>query len=472
MTVGIYIRVSTHEQATEGYSIDAQKERLLAYCQSQGWTDFRFYIEEGVSAQNIDRPKLKLLMDHIKGGQIKILLVYRLDRLTRSVIDLHKLLKFLQKYNCSFKSATEPYDTTTANGRMFMGLVALLAQWETENMSERIKMALEQKVLEEKERVGNIPYGFDLSEDEKLIKNDKGSIVMDMIQKVESGWSVSRVARYLNLISNDRTWYASTVLRLLRNPALYGATRWNDKVVENTHEGYITKERFMKLQKILDDRSQHFRREVKSTYLFQGVLVCPFCKSILSVNRYIHKSRKDGKEFQGALYRCNNCYRSTGKIYCIGEKRILNAVKEYMKNFKIKPIEPLKLDSEQQSYIEQLKQIEKKREKFQKAWASDLISDEEFEKLMNETREIYEDLKKKVSEFEHPNEIDIKKIEKIVFDFNETFDELTIEEKQEFVSKFIRKIHLEFIPQKPIRPDKSKTGKGKAKILVTEIEFY
>lgn len=469
MTVGIYVRVSTQEQATEGYSIDAQKERLLAFCQSQGWTDFRFYIEEGVSAQNIDRPKLKLLMDHIKGGQIKTLLVYRLDRLTRSVIDLHKLLKFLQKYNCSFKSATEPYDTTTANGRMFMGLVALLAQWETENMSERIKMALEQKVLEEKERVGNVPYGFDLSEDEKLIKNDNGSIVMDMIQKVESGWSVSRVARYLNLISNDRTWYASTVLRLLRNPALYGATRWNDKVVENTHEGYISKDRFMKLQKILDDRSQHFRREVQSTYLFQGVLVCPYCESTLSVNRYIRK-RKDGTEYQNAIYRCKVCYERNGTSYAIGEQRIIEALKEYMKSFQIKPIEPIKIDNEQKVILDQLKQVEKKREKYQKAWASDLISDEEFEKLMNETRGVYDELKRKLEEFEQPNEIDVEKIQDIVFNFNETFDALTTEEKQEFVSRFIRNIYFKMIPQGPQRPDKAK--KGKPKVEITEIEFY
>jgi site-specific DNA recombinase len=469
MTVGVYIRVSKQEQALEGYSIEAQKERLTAYCKAQGWTDYRYYIEEGVSGRDTDRPKLKLLLSHIQGGQIKTLLVYRLDRLTRSVIDLHRLLKFLQDHGCAFKSATEMYDTTTANGRMFMGIVALLAQWESENMSERIKMALEQKVSEG-ERVGNIPYGFDLTEDEKLIKNEKSVVVLDMIEKVKSGWSINRVANYLNLVNNDREWRANTVLRILRNPALYGATKWNDKVFENTHEGIITKEEFLKLQQILDDRAVHHRRDVKSTYLFQGVLICPSCGRPLSVNRYIRK-RKDGSEYQGAIYRCQVCLKEGKKVFAIGEQRFLEALKEYMKNVEIKPIEqPEEEKDEKNFYLEQMKQIEKKREKYQRAWAADLISDEEFEQRMNETRETYEELKKKLDEFKDEVKVDPEQLKNIVFAFNVTFEHLTQEEKREFISRFIRKIHFKAIPKPSTRPDRYKTGKPL--IVITDVEFY
>jgi site-specific DNA recombinase len=469
MTVGIYIRVSKQEQALEGYSIDAQKERLTAYCKAQGWTDYRFYIEEGISGRDTNRPKLQLLLEHIKGGQIKTLLVYRLDRLTRSVIDLHKLLKFLQDHGCAFKSATEMYDTTTANGRMFMGIVALLAQWESENLSERVKMALEQKVSEG-ERVGNIPYGFDLTEDEKLVKNEKSSVVLDMIEKVKDGWSLNRVANYLNLVNNDREWRANTVLRILRNPALYGATRWNDKVFENTHEGIITKEEFLKLQQILDDRAVHHRRDVKSTYLFQGVLICPSCGRPLSVNRYIRK-RKDGSEYQGAVYRCQVCWKEGKKVFTIGEQRFLDALKEYMKNVEIQPMEQTEEEKDEKTfYLEQLKQIEKKREKYQRAWAADLISDEEFEQRMSETREAYEEIKKKLDEFKDEVKVDPEQLKNIVLTFNTTFEHLTQEEKREFISRFIRKIHFKAIPKPPTRPDKYKTGKPL--IVITDVEFY
>ena len=468
MTVGIYIRVSTLEQAHEGYSIAAQKERLKAYCIAQGWDDFKFYVDEGISAKNLNRPQLSLLMNHIRDGSINMILVYRLDRLTRSVTDLYNLLQNLDKHNCTFKSATEIYDTSTAMGRMFIGLVALLAQWETENLSERIKMALDKKVSDG-ERVGNIPFGFDLSEDEKLVKNKKSSIVLDMINKIESGMSSNQVATFLNKTNNDKArWHPTAVIRILKNPALYGATRWNENIYENTHEGIITKTKFLKLQQILNDRTKYHRREVENTYLFQGVLICPECGRPLSVNRYIRK-KKDGSERQGAVYRCQACWKEYGKMNTIGEYRFEEALKNYMENFEIKHLEPVEEESDFSIHHEQLLQIEKKREKFQRAWAADLISDDEFTKLMNETRVIYEELKLIAEESPTPVVVDLNELKNIVNTFNKNFFSLTQEEKKSFISSFIRKIEFKILPQQPKRPDKSK--KGKALIVITNVEF-
>ncbi|MFI8493325.1 recombinase family protein [Peribacillus butanolivorans] len=469
MTVGIYIRVSTLEQANEGYSIAAQRERLKAYCMAQGWDDFKFYVDEGVSAKDTNRPQLSLLLNHIKNGSISMILVYRLDRFTRSVSDLYNLLQTLDKHDCTFKSATEIYDTSTAMGRMFIGLVALLAQWETENLSERIKMALEKKVADG-ERVGNIPFGFDLSEDEKLVKNNKSAIVLDMIKKVESGMSANQVATFLNKTNNDRArWHTQGVLRILKNPALYGATRWNDQIHENTHEGIISKTKYLKLQQILSDRAKHHRREVENTYLFQGVLICPECGNPLSVNRYIRK-KKDGTESQGAVYRCQLCWKEHGKMDTIGEYRFEDALKDYLKNFEIKHLEPVKDESDVALNHEQLLHIEKKREKYQRAWASDLMSDDEFKKLMNETRNVYEELKAKVEESPTPIVVDLNELKNIVNSFNTNFFSLTQEEKRIFISNFIRKIEFKIIPQQPKRPDKSK--KGKALIVITNVNFH
>lgn len=468
MTVGIYIRVSTQEQAQEGYSIAAQTERLTAYCNAQGWTDYKFYIDEGVSAKDTNRPKLNLLMEHVKGEQISMILVYRLDRFTRSVRDLYSLLETLEKHKCAFKSATEIYDTSTAMGRMFIGLVALLAQWETENLSERIKMALDKKVSGG-ERVGNIPYGFDLDENEKLVANDQAPVVLYMIDSVKKGMSANQLAEHLNKMNTGREWRANTVLRLLTNPALYGATRWNDKVFEDTHEGLITKKEFMKLQLILDDRSQHRRREVATTYLFQGVLSCPQCGRMLSVNRYI-RPRNDGTEYQNSTYRCQWCWKEGSGSISIGEQRFLDAIKTYMQNVEIPNVEPVEEQDDRQIYLDKIQQIEKKREKYQRAWANDLISDSEFEKRMKETRELYDELKKKLDEYEVPIKIDIEAIKQIIFTFNQNFFFLTQEEQQKFISQFIRKIEFKLIPQPPKRPDRYK--KGKDLVVITNIDFY
>lgn len=468
MTVGIYIRVSTQEQAQEGYSIAAQKDRLTAYCKAQGWNDYKFYIDEGVSAKDTNRPKLNLLLDHVKGEQISMILVYRLDRFTRSVRDLYSLLEVLEKHNCAFKSATEIYDTSTAMGRMFIGLVALLAQWETENLSERIKMALDKKVSSG-ERVGNIPYGFDLGENEKLVANDKASVVLYMIDKVKNGMSANQLAEHLNAINTDREWRANKILRILTNPALYGATRWNDKVFENTHKGLITKQEFIKLQLILEDRAQHRRREVATTYLFQGVLSCPQCGRMLSVNRYI-RPRQDGTEYQNSVYRCQWCWKQGSGSITIGEQRFLDAIQTYMRNVKIADPEPEEVKDDRHIYLAKIQQIEKKREKYQRAWANDLISDAEFEKRMNETKELYNELKKKLNEYEAPVQIDTAAIKQIIDTFNQNFLFLTQEEKQKFISQFIRKVEFKLIPQQPKRPDKHK--KGKDAVIITNIDFY
>lgn len=468
MTVGIYIRVSTQEQAKEGYSIAAQKERLTAYCAALGLTDYKFYIDEGVSAKDTNRPKLKLLLDHVKGGQIHMILVYRLDRFTRSVRDLYNLLEFLEKYKCSFKSASEIYDTSSAMGRMFIGLVALMAQWETDNLSERVKMALEEKVSGKGERVGSAPYGFDINKEEKLVANDKAPIVLDMIEKVKLGMSANQLAKHLNKINSDRTWRPTAVLRILRNPALYGATKWNDDVYEDTHEGIITKSEFVKLQNLLNDRSMHHQREVKTPYLFQGKLCCPQCNRILSVNRFI-KNRPDGSEYHTSTYKCQLCHKA-GKIApAIGEQRMLEALYEYMKNVEFKDIKPIEVKSDIGMYMDQIKQVEKKREKYQRGWAADLIKDDEFEKLMTETSVTLDEIKKKLKDLKAPEEIDLEALKKIVFTFNENFLFLTQTEKQMFVSQFIRKIEYKLIPQPPTKPIYKK---GKDLVVITHVEFY
>jgi site-specific DNA recombinase len=469
MTVGIYIRVSTQEQAKEGYSIAAQRERLSAYCAAQGWTEYKFYVDEGVSAKNTDRPQLQLLLDHVKSGSIATILVYRLDRFTRSVMDLYSLLDFLDKYRCSFKSATELYDTSNAMGRMFIGLVALLAQWERENLSERVKMALEEKVSDG-ERVGNVPFGFDLSEEEKLVKNEQSAIVLEMINLLKSGKSAKRIADHLNLRYDHRKWHTQGVLRIFRNPAIYGATRWNDQVFENTHEGLISKDEFNKIQDILADRSIHHRREVKNTYLFQGILSCPKCDRPLSVNRYLRK-KKDGTSFQSALYKCQACWKEGLKMTSIGENRVLDALKEYMEDVVIKDVEaPRNQNNERDDLLQQLQQIEKKREKFQKAWAIDLITDNEFEDRMRETMKSYNFVKQQLEKIKAPVLLDTKAIKDIIFTFNQTFFLLTNDEKKEFITRFIRKIEFDLIPQPPKRPDKHL--KGKDLIVISNVLFY
>src|SRR5690606_12605563 len=116
LKTAIYIRVSTEEQAKEGYSISAQLKKLKSFCISQNWEVVDVYADEGVSAKDTNRPELQRMIQDIKNGKINGVLVYRLDRVRRAVLRVYRLLEVFEKYGCKFKSATEVYDTTTAIG--------------------------------------------------------------------------------------------------------------------------------------------------------------------------------------------------------------------------------------------------------------------------------------------------------------------------------------------------------------------
>src|SRR5699024_10102365 len=410
--------------------LSAQKERLESFCKAQGWSDYKFYIEEGISAKSDKRPVYQKMMEHVKQGKIKTVLVYKLDRIMRSIGDLDRMIKTLEEYDCAFKSATEPFDTKSATGKLFIYMVGAFAQWEIELSSERIQMALEEKVSKG-QRVGNIPYPFDLGENEKLIPNEKRTRrTLEIIDKYESGMSTGKIAEYMqNTETTDKNWRPNTIMRLLKNPALCGDTRWNDKVYKNTHKGIISRERFNKIQIMLKDRADNRLKNVKSTYLFRGIIACPSCGNKLNVNRYIRK-RADGSVYQSATYGCPPCSKKRQFNKDIGEKRFLNALYEYMKNVEVEEIKDVEVKNDKPNYIDRYKKIERIRERYQRAWANELMSDEEFKKRMDETATEYEVLKRKVENYEEEKPINVKEIKNVVTMFNNNLKMLTTHEKQ------------------------------------------
>ncbi|MEK5207519.1 recombinase family protein [Psychrobacillus sp. FSL H8-0510] len=473
MIVGMYIRVSTAEQAEEGYSISAQEEKLEAYCKAQGWTNYKTYIDDGISGKSTQRPKLQLLMNDIKQGKINMILVYRLDRFTRSVRDLHNLLDYLETYNCKFRSATEMYDTSTAMGRMFIGLVALMAEWETANMSERIKLALDKRVAGGERGGGNIPFGFDVMEG-VLVKNDQGKILMGILDKIEKGWSASKVADYIQSIDTTRSWTHHAIIRIVRNPNLYGATRWKEKLFENTHESYITKEHFDKLQKILNDHAKSPRKNVDSIYLFQGVLICPSCGNPMSVNRFFYKAKSEGIVKEGVTYRCKPCEKVGNDVPGLNELKYTDALIDYMKKLNFDEITPPAVEEDNELIVleKELDKIQRQRNKYQRAWSTDLMTDDEFELRMNETKTTYEDLLRRISERKQTDSLDIEDLKDIVVSFRELFEHrLSQDERRDFIQQFIRKIEFDFVKHEPSKLS-IKPKKGRSTVVIKNIEFY
>ncbi len=464
--VGIYVRVSTEEQAKEGYSIAAQKEKLKAYCVSQGWANYKFYIDEGKSAKDIHRPSLELMLRHIEQGIINTVLVYRLDRLTRSVRDLYSLLDYFDKYNAVFRSATEVYDTGSATGRLFITLVAAMAQWERENLGERVKMGQVEKARQG-QYSAPAPFGF-TKEGEYLVKNpQEGEILLDMVDKIKKGYSLRELADYLDesdaMPRRGYKWHIASILVMLKNPVLYGAFRWGDELIEDAFEGYISKEEFEQLQKILHDRQNFKKRETYSIFIFQTKIICPNCGNRLTCERSKYFRKRDNKHVESNHYRCQACLLNKRPTIGGSEKKFERALIEYMQNVKPR-LEP-KIPEEKQQDFDKLHQkilsIEKQRKKYQKAWSMDLMTDQEFEQLMAETKDALQKAQTALEQeqtFHKPkNPIDIKRAKEIVTMFNTSWSVLTSEEKRQIVQELIKQIEFE---------------KKDRKIKILDIQFY
>ncbi|GAB7387104.1 hypothetical protein BSNK01_09400 [Bacillaceae bacterium] len=150
MKAALYIRVSTEEQAKEGYSVEAQKRKLTDFCHLQEWEIFDYYVDDGYSAKNLDRPALQRLIADLKEKKFDVVLVYKLDRLVRSMINLQELLQLFEKHDIKFHSLHEKFETHTAAGRLFLNIVGSMAEFERLQIAERVKVGMEQRHLKAK----------------------------------------------------------------------------------------------------------------------------------------------------------------------------------------------------------------------------------------------------------------------------------------------------------------------------------
>ena len=463
MSIGIYIRVSTEEQVKEGYSIGAQKELLKAYCISQGWENYKYYVDEGISAKDTNRPQLQLMLDHIKTGMIKTVLVYRLDRMTRSVLDLHKLLETFEEYDCAFVASTEPYDTSTAVGRLFITLVAAMAQWERENTGERISMVLGQKALSG-EWLAQAPFGFKKI-DKKLHHNEEQlPILKDMINKTKEGYSMRRLANYLNDSGTPPLrgyqWHITSIQEMLKNPALYGSMRWKAEIIKDTHEGIMTKEEHEHLLKILSDRQHKKKRKVNSFFVYQMKLKCPTCDSHLTSERSAYTRKSDKMLMQYNGYRCQVCALARRKAISASEIKLDIAFVDFMKKLSVDVLPEVDKKADPAKQLKgNISRVERQRSKYQQAWASDLMTDDEFTERMNETKELLVAWKDELiaSQTEVENHFDQDAIKEIVNDFNENWTYLEPKEKHTFLNTFVQSIRFE------------KSGQS---VVVKDVLFY
>lgn len=318
METAIYGRVSTEEQALEGYSIRGQVEKLQSYVSAKSWSIYDVYLDEGISGKNItERPAVTRMIEDIKAGYVKNVLVYKLDRLTRSVADLVYLIDLFKKYDCAFNSLSESIDTSTASGRMFIKIIGIFAEFERENIGERVRLGKERKAREGYATGVNISYGYDREIGEKVqtINETEAAIVrraFDMY--VNQNISLTGIAKAFNAekipTKLGSTWNSGTVIAMLKNPNYIGLVRYGIEQperyfeAEGKHEAIISEDIYQKAQILMDKKKAAApTKQPAAKNYFAGILYCGLCgKKLLTHNTTQRGSR--GNRLVSFEYEC------------------------------------------------------------------------------------------------------------------------------------------------------------------------
>lgn len=278
--VGIYVRVSSAEQAKEGYSIGEQTERLKAYCTAMDWRPYKVYTDPGFTGANIKRPALTELIGDVKAGTVNRVIVWKLDRLSRSQKDTLYLIEEVFLANkCDFVSTTENFDTATPFGRAMIGILAVFAQLERERIKERTAMGKEARSREGKWRGGgNVPIGY-VYEDGELKPDPYESMqIQEMFAMFLSGSGTYKIASAFikkGYTNKYGAWYERQVRRCLRNITYTGKVVYNGVVSPGLHQAIISEKDFEAVQMILE--TTHTMPGKSSISLLSRLIWCKRC---------------------------------------------------------------------------------------------------------------------------------------------------------------------------------------------------
>lgn len=254
--VAIYVRVSTLDQAREGYSLAAQERVLREWCATNGYVIADIYADEGISGKDIEhRPDMRRLLEDAQLGNFDLVLIWALSRLTRSVADLYDTWELLSACDVDIQSYTEPFDTSTPIGRAMMGLLGVFAQMERELTAERVRAAIEERATQGK-RTCNEVLGYDLDgKDTFKINELEAERIRYIFSKYVEYQNLSAVAELCRLKGytgkRGRIQTAESIRVILDCPIYAGYNRHGRMLYRGNHPKIVSVEMFNTVQKYL-----------------------------------------------------------------------------------------------------------------------------------------------------------------------------------------------------------------------------
>ena len=368
---GLYMRVSTEDQAREGFSLPEQKERLEAFCKFKGYEIIDYYQDAGISAKTGNyRPEFERLKEDIKSKKINTIVSLKLDRITRSIYDWENLITFLDENDAYLDCANDEINTTTANGKMISRLLMSVSQNEIERTSERTKIGLAGAIKQ-----GHIPHvaplGYKHENKTLVIDYSTKDVVVRIFELYSKGYSYQKISNLFNeekVLGKDN-WRDSTIQTILENEIykgdfVHGKRTKNPTYYENVVEPIVPKELWEDCQVQKKKNSRSYQRTL--TYLYLQKLKCPKCGRILGGKA---TTKKNGKPY--FYYYCNDC-KISFKENVINEyfSQFINELVEYdsVVNQFFLPMIKQKFDEPKEKLEKEIAKQDEKLERIRKAY--------------------------------------------------------------------------------------------------------
>ncbi len=315
LRAAIYCRVSTEDQAREGVSLAAQEERGRAFCQAQGWVVADVYVDDGYSGKNTDRPALKRLIRDGETGAFDLVVVYKLDRLSRRQRDvMHLLEDVFARLGIGFRSVTEAFETATPFGKAALGMLAVFAQLERETIVERSRMGKRQAARQGRWKGGSAPYGYayEPATRQWSLIPEQVEVYRQIVHWYMAGMGVSKIAKQLNLARvpspTGTTWSRNTIYKLVHNPHYAGLTHYKGEVYPGQHPAVLTPAEWEQLQAAGENRKGS-TWPTSDAFLLSGLLRCGVCGgSIKGKSVYYYGYRHAQPPVHRYYYTCRDQY--------------------------------------------------------------------------------------------------------------------------------------------------------------------
>lgn len=423
----IYIRVSTLDQVREGFSLPEQKEKLIEFCKFKGYEIHEVYADEGISAKDDKRPAYQKMINDIKNGTVNVIVALKLDRLTRSVFDVEKLMKLLEKYDCDLDCKDDDSNTLTSNGRMYIRLTTAFSQNGIERCSERTKFGMVGAI-----KAGHIPnrtpIGFK-RDNKKLVPDElTKDIVIRMYDLYLEGKSYQGIANVYNKeeVLGKTNWLDSTIQKIMTNELykgdfVHGKRTTHPEYYENVVEPIVSKEKWNACQYQTRRNARHYERT--ATYLFTNKLKCSICGNFLGGKATTKK--KTGKKYY--YYKCEKC-RTNYKEDVIKNDLLLllyNLLeKDTLINKYYTPFIKHKQDDNSEEYKKELKELEKQEERIKFAYLNGIVKMDEFDNELKSIRYKIDNINKMLEEIKQCENFNFTTSDLMILDDKSALDKM------------------------------------------------